>query len=169
MASISVRSSSRSRLGDVLEVHPAVDALDDVHLVARLGGDGLHDEVVRTEDFVLLHVAGDEVQEGLAVLAGLAFADALAAAEFLEGEGIEDGHVLQGGVCEQDPGLEAPLARLVLAEVLEHGKEGLVSATATADCSGVFFIIVLTFGECAVLYQHEFLWMHIELKSGVCH
>ena len=142
--------------GDRLQVQFSVYGLDDIHLVAGTGGYGFYHEIVGAFNLVFLHILGNELYEGLAELVGLAFSHPLAFfRQLLEGERIADGHIFQGRIRENDPGLEPELAGHILAEVLEHGQEHGVSPTAATDAgTGIIVVIVHAFGEGAVLYQH---------------
>ena len=156
-------------LGDVFQGELAVDGLDDGYLVAGFGGDGLDDKVVRTFDLVFFHVFRNQVHEGLAELPGLSFPDPLALfGKFLERKRIYDGHVFQGRVGKDDPGLEPELAGQVFPEVLEHGEQDRVSTASAMDGGReVVFLVVFPFGESAVLHQHHFMGVQIELQAFI--
>ena len=152
---------------DGFQVQFTVDGLDDINLVAGTGGNGFHHEIVGAFYLVFLHVFGDKLHEGLAEFVGLAFSHSLAFfRQLLEGERITDGHVFQGRIRENDPGLEPEFAGHILSEVLEHGQERGVSPTAAMDAgANVFVVLVHSFGKGAVLHQHYLVRMFQELAT----
>ena len=92
-------------LGDVLKRHPPVDALDNEYLVGGFGRSRLDDKVLRPRDVVLIDIPADQIEELLAVLPRLSLSDTLAVVQFLVGDRIEDRHVLQRRIPEDDPRL----------------------------------------------------------------
>ena len=148
-------------LSYLIEANLSVDGQDDAHLVLALVDERADAEVLEAVYLVLLAVAGNELAELGAVAVGFAYAHTLDVLQLFDAGGVGCGHVLERGVLEDDVGRQVLAACHVAAQVLEHGKEGLVEH----GCSLACHVAVLV--EFAVLGDEERLGLlHVVASLG---
>ena len=121
------------RTGDVIEGDLAVDALYERHLELHLViCHRAHPQVLEAFDAVLLTVTGDEVAELLAVTLGLAHTHAAYVLQFLDGDGIGGGHILERRILKDDIGGHIVTGGHLATQVFEHSQQGLVEHRGAA-------------------------------------
>ena len=112
----------------------------------------------------------DQLDELLAILPGFPLSYTLAVVQFLEGDRILDGHILQRRIPEYDPRLQVQLPGHVLAQALEHREEGRVAASTLHGSLVVGHVLVIIVirplsEEYTVLHQTDLIRILVELLS----
>ena len=83
------------RIGNIIKSHLAVDILDDLHLEHTLLSHSAHTKILGAFHIILLAVFLDQFHELLTELLRLTCSHTLDVLQFLEGNRINGGHLLQ--------------------------------------------------------------------------
>ena len=152
-------------IGDVVECHLAVDALDDLHLQHRLLGNSAHTHVLGSHDVVFFTIGADEVAERLSIAFRLTNADALYVLQFLDGHGEHRRHLVERDILEDDVGRQVVFLCHLRAQVFEHGDECQVEGRANTVHVDIVVVVV----ELGVFDNHERMRVLQEALAGCRH
>ena len=138
-------------VGDVVECHLAVNALDDLHLHGRFLSHRSHTQVLGALNLVFLTMALDEFHKFLTEFLCLSGTYALHLLQFLQCDGIHRGHLFQRTFLEHGIRGHPFLLGNLLAEVFQHHEKFVVECAALSF-HGIVFIV---FVEVVVEHNHK--------------